>query len=99
MAWHITLLLVNVAALIGLEILYRQAPCWIQKLTIGGLIVAMAIVSVSYALAINDVWGWWLVLGIGLSIEHLAVLIYVFRLLYKGNQWKQSSASSLSSST
>jgi hypothetical protein len=96
-AWHLTLLAVHIAALVGAGYLYRSAPCWMQKLTVLGIVVAMLVISVAYALAVLDVWGWWLVVVVGLSIEHLAVLLYVFRLIYKGNQWKPSSAHSLSS--
>lgn len=98
MMWNLTLLLVHLAALAGFIHLYKSAPCWMQKVSVAGFVLAMGTMSAAFTLAILDVWGHWHVVLLGLAIEHLAVLVYVFRLIYQQHlQWTPSSAHSHSS--
>ncbi len=83
MSWLYTMIAVHVFATIGFVILYRAAPCWMQKLVIFGLIVAMVLVTAAYGLQFLGVEYWAQVGVLGLVIEHLAVLLYVFRLIHQ----------------
>lgn len=107
MAWASTLFFVHLAALIGVVTLYRRAPCWMQKLSIFGLIVAMTAATLAYSIALAGFlaphWGWigsWEIFGLGLMIEHTAVLLMIFRLVFQQKpvpkeeaQWPNSLAS------
>lgn len=93
MAWNLTFLIVHFAALIGFIFLYRSAPCWMQKLAVIGFALGMAILTISSSFALIEVNGHRHLTALGLAVEHIAVLLYVFRLIYQGQQeWKPSSA-------
>jgi len=96
-SWSITLFVVHLFALAGVVALYRRAPCWMQKLSVFGLILAMSIASAAYAVALVGriwpelgLWGAWEIFAIGLLLEHLAVLLMIFRLVYQTVLWPTS---------
>lgn len=83
MAWNLTFLLVHLLALYAFGALYRRAPCWQQRLVMMGLIFAMLTLSISCAFSINGYQAGWHIFILGLTIEHIAVLLYAFRLVYR----------------
>lgn len=97
MAWEITLFFVHLAALAGCVVLYRKAPCWMQRLVVCGLGLGMLFMCIAYAATLQAAWWWWYMALAGFAIEHVAVLLYVFRIIYQGTQWKPSSVASRSS--
>jgi hypothetical protein len=93
----LTMLIVHLAALVLFISLYKRAPCWMQKIAVVGWSLAMLAISIGYAMSMFDAWGSWYVLLLGQRVEHLAVLLYAFRLVYQGHlEWKPSSAPSRS---
>lgn len=97
--WNATLLLVHLTALVGAVMLYKHAPCWMQKLTMALFIAALSVGSLAFSLAFAgyDHMRWPIFL-VALAIEHLGVLLLVFRLIYQDHlKWTSSSASSHSS--
>ena len=100
MAWFVTLVLVHLVAFFGACALYWRAPCWMQTLAVFGLAIAMGIIGIGYTAMLGEAaglgwWGGWYVITLGLVIEHIAVLLYIFRLVYREHvQWQNSSARS-----
>ena len=100
MDWLVTLVAVHVLAVIGAAALFWRAPCWMQKLSIFGFTVALGVIAMGYVALLGERLGLeWLgggnMIGLGLVIEHIAVLLYVFRMYYRENiQWPNSSAPS-----
>ncbi len=93
MAWNISFLVIHLLYLAGVIALYRHAPCWMQKVTLFGLGITMVLMSIGYAAGAAGYWWSWHIMASGLAIEHLAVMIYIFRLIYQQHlQWKPSSA-------
>lgn len=97
-AWQATLFLVHLIAFAGAIALYGRGPCWMQKLSVFGLIIAMGIASGAYGLAFASalfpdlgLWGSWQIFLIALLIEHIAVLLMIFRLVFKSVLWPKSS--------
>jgi hypothetical protein len=100
MEWNVAMLAVHVIALIFVVLLIFRAPCWMQALAMTGFAGAIAVVCLSYALAIARVEGWELVLFVGYQLEHFAVLLYAFRIVWQGGLgWNSSSVHSRSSLT
>lgn len=92
MIWNITMLVVHLAALAGFLFLYREAPCWMQRLAIAGFALAMAICSIGFGVGLAGEWWYWHIVMLGLAIEHFSVLLYVFRLIYQDHiKWTPSS--------
>lgn len=92
MSWNITMLAVHAISLAGCVLLYRSAPCWMQKLVVVGLGFAMLVACMAFgaALAGHD-YVRWPIFIVALAIEHIAVLLYVFRLIYQNHiQWNSS---------
>lgn len=90
MTWAITLFLFHFAAFIGAAMLYRRAPCWMQRLSVFGLTMAMAAATVAYFIAmvtfVAPHLGWfgsWEIFLVALMIEHTAVILMIFRLVYQ----------------
>lgn len=83
MEWHVTMLAVHVVGAILCTLMYRHAPCWMQKLVVVGLVAGMFLIAIAYAVAIGGFELWWHVALLGLVIEHVAIMLYVFRVLYK----------------
>ena len=100
--WLITLFCIHALAAFGATILYREAPCWMQKVVVIGFVVAMGTVATGYLMQLGDAlrWGWWggeSVVIFGMVIEHIAVLLMIFRLNYQEHlQWRKSSEHSRS---
>lgn len=95
--WNFTFLLIHLGAMVGFIHLYKSAPCWMQKVSVAGFVLAMALLSIGFALAVAQVWWHWYFFILGFSIADLAVLVYVFRLLYQQHlEWKPSSIPSRS---
>lgn len=83
--WLITLLAVHVLALAGVIHMFRGAPCWMQRMAIGLLIVAFILFCVAYIAALAHVDNWWAFLVVAAVLEHHAVLLYVFRIVWQGS--------------
>lgn len=82
MSWSITLLGVHVAFLFCLALLWRATPDWLQRLVLG-LLMAAAMVFVIASLAELVGTGMhWLWKRVALEIEHVAVLLYIFRQIH-----------------
>lgn len=90
MEWNLTMFSVHVVALIGCLRLYRAAPCWMQRLFMGMLAAGMAIIAVAYVVAVFD-GDFRPIVQLAAAIEHVGVLIYLFRLNLQGMQWTPSS--------
>ena len=101
--WLVTLIAVHVLAFIGAAALLARAPCWMQKLSVLGFAVAIGIIAMGYVALLGqrmylEWWGGWQMISLGLAVEHIAVLLYVFRMYYRENiQWPKSSVPSRSS--
>lgn len=90
-SWEITMSFVHLAALAALLMLYRSAPCWMQKLVMGLLIVAMVVFTAAHFAVLAGVWEAHFFFKTAFAIEHVAVLLYVFRLIYQDRlQWTPS---------
>ncbi len=96
-SWNVTMLSVHLSVLVGAVFLFRQAPCWLQKVVVGLLIAAFSIASFAFALALNGYeHARWPVFLLALVIEHFAVMLWILRVIYRGHlQWKPSSEISL----
>lgn len=93
---HFTMFAVHLLALWGCVRLYKAAPCWMQKLFMAMLASAMLIISIFYVLALFDD-EYRVIVRLASAIEHIGVLIYIFRLNVQGFQWTPSSERSPSS--
>lgn len=84
-SWEITNLSTHLLALMCVVLLYRTAPCWLQRLAIALFVGAMSVYVLTYALALSPLWREQVagMLGVAGAIEHIGVLIYVFRLAYR----------------
>lgn len=87
---NFSLLALHLLAAAGCVQLYRQAPCWMQKLVMGMLAATMSIASLAYAVSLFG-GDYWPVLVLALVVEHIAILLYLFRLSVQGIQWIPSS--------
>lgn len=95
MAGNVALLIVHLLYLVGVIMLYRSAPCWMQKVALFGLGTAMALLAFGFGAAALALWWNWQVIMLALGVEHLAVMVYIFRLIYQTHiEWKPSSAHS-----
>ena len=89
--WNGSLLIINMLALAGLVSLFWRAPCWMQKLVVGLLAVGCVFIAGSFMWALFDAENHWRVRQVGYALEHIAVLLYVFRLIFQDAlQWKSS---------
>lgn len=99
MTWGFTMLFVHLAALCGLCLLYRQAPCWMQRIVVVLLILACTGFVAAQIATLNDmVWEAHLLRRLAFEFEHIGVLLWVFRLIYQDRvQWTSSTRSPSSS--
>jgi hypothetical protein len=98
-SWEFTMLFVHVAALCGLVMLYRSPPCWMQKLVVVLFLLAMTVFAAGQLAQISGfLWEGRQVLRIAFAIEHVGVLLWVFRLIYQDRVAWTSSQRSRSSS-
>lgn len=96
--WLITLLALHIVALVGAIHLFKGAPCWMQKVSIFLLGLSFITCCAAYIAAIARVEYWWGFLIIAAALEHAAVLLYVFRVWWQGEQNKWNSSISSRSS-
>lgn len=82
MSWDITTLMVHLAALVLLVLLARRPPDPLQFMVVWTLILAFCIHVAAAAIALSGGYVHWSVSRIALQLEHVAVLLYVFRLFY-----------------
>ena len=98
MAWNMTMLSIHLLAALACGFLYRLAPCWTQKIVIGLLVMGMLVFAGGDAFASR---GWifeqYYMRMTGAALEHIAVLLYVFRLVYQESTWATSLEPSRSS--
>lgn len=90
MTWEHALLFTNVLGIAGLLLLSRSAPCWMQAMVVWLLIAGCVLIAGSYVWAMFSDENHWRVRNVGYAIEHIAVLLYVFRVVYQRLQWKSS---------
>ena len=86
MSWDVTMMFIHLAAFCCVLSLHRSAPCWLQKIAVGLLSVAMVFytaMAVAVLVAPDDRHLYWVLKRIASAMEHIGVLIYVFRLAYK----------------
>lgn len=83
--WLFTLLAVHVVGLVIAIRLFWGAPCWMQKLSVALLILAFAVYCAAYGAALARLEAWWLLLAVAAAVEHLAVMLYVFRIWWQGD--------------
>lgn len=83
MEWHLTMLSINVLAMLAAGALFARAPCWMQKVAVVGLFTGFAVIAIAYVLGIVGVEDWRNVRALGLAVEHIGVLMYVFRLAWQ----------------
>lgn len=97
MSWAYTMLVVHIAALCGLVLLYRQPPCWMQRVVVVLFMAAMAIYAVAQVVALAGYYERGVV-RVAFAIEHVGVLLWVFRLIFQDRvQWTSSPPSRSSS--
>jgi hypothetical protein len=85
---YITLLTVHVIALAIAIYLWRDAPCWMQKVCMLLLALSFVACCAAFVGALSHVRGWRGFLLLAAALEHLAVLLYVFRIWWQGEQKK-----------
>lgn len=97
-SWSLTILSINLIAFFACTVLWKTAPCWMQKLTVGTFAVSLAIMSAGRFIALMDVirpdLGWYGASELTLlafAVQHLAVLLYIFRLIFRELLWVKSS--------
>lgn len=92
MEWLVTLFSVHFLGLVTVLYLLKGAPCWLQRLSIMLLILAFVVFCAAYFSAILRWDEWWRLLIVAGVFEHLAVLVYVFRMWWQieEKKWKSS---------
>lgn len=81
--WLLTLLMFHVVLLAGVIGLFKGAPCWLQKLAVVFLIASAVVFCLAYMAALFGVARWYYILLIAFVLEHLGVVVYVFRVYWK----------------
>lgn len=97
MSWHTTLLFVHTFALFALVALLRHCPDLGQRAVLWLLILSSLVLLYANAAAIFGGWAHWWVTRVGYEIEHLAVLLSVFRLFINDQERRCLPSSSPSS--
>lgn len=80
--WSLIWMLLHLSAAIALVCLYRYAPCWMQRTVVTGLALTMFIFMGADVLTLAGGDDYHLY-RVAYALEHLAVLLYVFRLMYQ----------------
>jgi hypothetical protein len=80
MSWNVTMLFVHLAALLSLGALSRDAPDVVQRIVIATLLVALAILCYYYAALLFGLSCTGYLSNVAHEIEHVSVLLYVFRI-------------------
>jgi lysylphosphatidylglycerol synthetase-like protein (DUF2156 family) len=93
--WLVTLFIVHVLGLAATISLFRGAPGWMQRISVILLIAGFSCFCAAYMAAIVKVPYWWEFAILAGVYEHLAVLIYVFRIWWQREEdaWKSSISS------
>jgi hypothetical membrane protein len=81
-AWDLTLLAVHIFAAYGAAMLYCTAPDWMQKLVLANLIAAELVLVGVFAYDAAGQPLHWMVKLLAYKVEHIGVLLYIFRLLF-----------------
>lgn len=91
--WNVTMLFIHAFACFGFARLFEQAPCWMQKVVVA--LLSFGMLAFAFGDLATLAWGWdhWLT-RVGQALEHIAVLLYVFRLNFQEPQWANSLARS-----
>ena len=80
MTWSLTMLVVHLAVLGALLTLLRGGPDALQSIVVGLLLAAQAALVYHYLAEAISLPTHWQVKAISYSVEHIGVLLYVFRL-------------------
>lgn len=80
MSWHVTLLFVHLLVFAALVVLLRGAPDILQRVVLGLLAAATMVLVYHYVAEFFGLPTNWQVKNIAYSVEHIAILFYVFRL-------------------
>lgn len=86
MIWNVTLLMVHIFALLALAMLFKNSPDALQRIVIGLLFASTGVYICTGSAALLGYWSHWLVGRIAFQIEHIAVLLYVFRLFVQDQE-------------
>lgn len=97
--WLFTAIAIHACVIVALVILYRNAPDWLQKIVIGLLVVAMSIFLGMEIGELFDNYTHWAVRKYAHLIEHIAIVLYVFRLAINEQEARCLPKSSVSSRT
>lgn len=89
--WSVTMLFIHTAAAVGFVMLFREAPCWMQRVIVGLLTLSMTFLAAGDLVTLILKWDHWLT-RIGMGFMHAGVLLYVFRLHFQRPKWATSSA-------
>lgn len=81
MSWNVTMLFVHLAALCTLVALFRHSPGNLQRLVIALLMGSSTIFLGANAMALAGDPLHWQITRLAHELEHLAMLLYIFRLL------------------
>ena len=100
MTWNLTMLFVHLAALAALVMLLRGGPDGAQVLVIYLLILATGPLVYHYFAEAVGLATHWQVKSVAYSLEHIGVLLYVFRLFVNDQERRclQKPSTQLSSS-
>ena len=92
MSWEFSMLFVHGAAFVGLVMLYRSPPCWMQKLVVVLFGAAVLIfVAANLAALAGMTWEAAQLGRAAARVEHVGVLLWVFRVIYQDRvRWTSS---------
>jgi len=90
------LLILHTLAAVGFVLLFQRAPCWMQRIVVLLLCCSMATLGLGDWFVLWTGWDYGM-RDAGYQLMHVAVLLYVFRLIYQDQRWATSSALSRSS--
>lgn len=90
---------IHACTLWALVYLWRNTPDWLQKVIIGLLIVSMAIFTGLEISELFDNYFHWIVRKYAHLIEHIALILWIFRLVLKEQEARCLPKSSVSSRT
>jgi hypothetical protein len=82
-SWNAIFFFMHFFGFLGACLLYRNAPCWMQRLTVVGVAIGMFVLMVANAIALAGGWWSWWVASLGFAFEHLAVLLWLFRVHFQ----------------
>lgn len=83
MSWDLMLMVLNIGIAIGAAHLFCTAPDWVQKISLGLLMLGQLFLIAFYAASAMGMPVHWIVRATGLTVCHLAIITQVIRLLLK----------------